>query len=138
MEAQTALIRDLQKSLSEANSTNDRLRDTLRARSQALRETEDRVESLKAERAIVTKELLAFEADLKTQKLESRQFGAELRRFRDEEDTVKKDQQAQLIRLQASCQTAQNKYDAAKHQLQTAVRRVAELEKWQIEHELDG
>lgn len=128
VESQSALIRKLEASLRESNATNDRLRDSLRARSQALRETEDKVASLKADRAMITKDLVAFESDLRVQRVESEQFGVELQLFKRAEEAAKDAHRSQLARVQADCQSAQDRLDSAKRQLEATMRRVAELE----------
>lgn len=136
IQAQQSRIESLEASLRDTNLATDRLRLNLRDKSDSLRHAESKVESLQRERAVIGKELLAFETDLKTQRIESEAFGRELTKIRDDQAAAARSEQ-ELDQMRRDYRTARESLKHAKDQLAKAVNRVTELEDWQKTHHRD-
>lgn len=133
LQAQHARLDTLETSLRDSNLATDRLRLSLREKSDALRHAESKVESLQRERKVISKELLAFEADLKNQRFESEEFGRELAKIRDDQ-AVSAKYELELDQMRRDYRTARESLRHAKDQLAKVVDRVSELEEWQVTH----
>jgi chromosome segregation ATPase len=133
LDAQKSLIDKLESRLRDTNMSTDRIRLSLKEKTDALRHAETTVASLQRERASITKELLEFEADLQHQRAESETFGRELRSLKMEQSGSARLKEDMAV-LQRNYRFAKDALQQAKDQLATAVRRAAELEKWQSTH----
>ena len=133
LETQSRLVKTLQSALRDANMSTDRLRLTLKEKTDSLRHAETTVSSLQRERASITKELLEFEADLQKQRVESEGFGRELRVLKLEQGGSARLKEDMAV-LQRNYRSAKEGLQAAQNQLAIAVQRAGELEKWQSAH----
>lgn len=136
LRAQLDRVTLLETTLQDANLATDRLRQNLRDKSEALRHAESKIETLQRERKSVAKELLAFEADLNRQRIESEGFGKELQKLRMEQQGAAQSQE-HFEQLRRDYRTARESLRHAKDQLARAVERVTELEEWQRTHRYD-
>jgi chromosome segregation ATPase len=133
LDTQSNLVKTLQSALRDANMSTDRLRLTLKEKTDSLRHAETTISSLQRERANITKELLEFEADLQKQRVESEGFGRQLKLLKSEQGgsaRLKED----MALLQRNYRSAKEGLQVAKDQLALAVQRAGELEKWQAAH----
>lgn len=126
----------LEATLQDGNLATDRLRQNLRDKSDALRHAESKIDTLQTERKAVAKELLAFEADLNRQRIESEGFGKELQKLRMEQQSTLQSQE-QFEQMRRDYRTARESLRHAKDQLAKAVDQVTELEEWQRSHRHD-
>lgn len=136
LQSQLDRVQLLEATLSESNLATDRVRQSLRDKSDSLRHAESKIDTLQRERKAVSKELLAFETDLNRQRIESEGFGKELQTLRSEQELTSGAQE-QFEQIRRDYRTARESLRHAKDQLAKAVERVTELEAWQYAHRND-
>ena len=134
LDEMSSRVRALQESVAAATQDSDRLREIIKQRDTSLVGYKSTIERLQSERSMVAKELVAFEKDLETQRVESQRFGQELRKLKVIQNETAERHERELGEMEADYRACKSRLQLAKGQLESAINKARELETWQANH----
>jgi len=124
--------------LAQSSETNRTLQAALREANSIVERAEAQVSALQEQRASVAHELLAFEADLKSQRAESKRFGVQLQLLKSEQQTVAARTAGEVAQLESERRAVKVQLVATERDLEEARNAYAELDIWRETHHCDS
>lgn len=124
--------------LARAAETIRTLQQSLQAANSKVEGAEARMTTLQRERASVAHEVAEFEADLRSQREESKRFGVQLQLLKSEQLAVATRNETEVARLERECRKGKERLDATTRELRDCQNDYSEIRRWRDVHECNS